>query len=165
MAGVTGAVADVVRGKLGDEFLGVNARIATILADDGTLPTLAGIRSIVTQNVSPEISDKAGNIVYPALLIYCDKLSNQLKEKFRDFSGTGKFVIEVRQSQDQIASIEQNLQVYVDAVCALLDDSRGDWGNGTFYTGGYDVSYEPVARGGKNFLQRAKVAFQVEISK
>jgi hypothetical protein len=74
-------------------------------------------------------------------------------------------VIEVRHSQDQIDSLEQNAQVYVDAVCALLDDSRGDWGNGTFYSGGYDVSYEPVIRGGKNFLQRARVGFYVEISK
>ena len=53
----------------------------------------------------------------------------------------------------------------MDAVCALLDDSRGDWGSGAFYTGGYDVSYEPIARGGKNFLQRAKVGFDVEVSK
>src|ERR1700722_10768755 len=102
MAGVTGIIAYLLMGKLGDEALGVNARIATILADDDTLPQLAGIRSIVTQNVSPEISDKAGTIVYPALLIYCDKLSNQLREKFRDFSGTGKFEIAVRASEAQI---------------------------------------------------------------
>ena len=36
---------------------------------------------------------------------------------------------------------------------------------GSFYSGGYDVAYEPVARGGKNFLQRAKVGFDVEVSK
>ena len=48
---------------------------------------------------------------------------------------------------------------------ALLDDARGDWGNGTFYAGGYEVSYEPVVRGGKNFLQRARVGFQIEVSK
>jgi hypothetical protein len=53
----------------------------------------------------------------------------------------------------------------VDAVCALLDDSRGDWGDGAFYAGGYEVNYETVARGGKNFLQRAKVGFDVEVSK
>ena len=53
----------------------------------------------------------------------------------------------------------------MDAVCALLDDSRGDWGSGLFYAGGYDVSFEPVGRGGKNFLQRAKVGFDVEVSK
>ena len=55
--------------------------------------------------------------------------------------------------------------MYVDAVCALLDDSRGDWGDGSFYGGGYAVAYEPVVKGGKNFLQRAKVNFDVEVSK
>jgi hypothetical protein len=27
------------------------------------------------------------------------------------------------------------------------------------------VAYEPIVRGGKNFLQRAKVGFEVEISR
>jgi hypothetical protein len=164
MAGITGAVANVLVAKLTAEGNGINARVIAIQDADATLQA-AGIRSIVTQNVSPDLSDKSGHIVYPALLVYCNKLSNQLKEKYRQFSGTGSFVIEVRQSQDQIDSIEENLQVYVDAVCALLDDSRGDWGGGSFYSGGYDVSYEAVSRGGKNFLQRAKVGFDVEISK
>ena len=164
MPGITGAVADVLVAKLTAEDNGINARVIAIQDADATLQA-AGIRSIVTQNVSPDLSDKSGHIVYPALLVYCNKLSNQLKEKYRQFSGTGSFVIEVRQSQDRIDSIEANLQVYVDAVCALLDDSRGDWGGGSFYSGGYDVSYEAVTRGGKNFLQRAKVGFDVEISK
>jgi hypothetical protein len=47
----------------------------------------------------------------------------------------------------------------------LLDDSRGTWGNGCFYSGGYEVQYEPVARGGQNFLQRARVGFEIEVSK
>jgi hypothetical protein len=164
MAGITGLVADALVTKLSAESSGINARVSAIQDADSRLQTL-GIRTIVAQNISPELSDKSGQIVYPALLIYCNKLSNQLKEKYRTFSGTGSFVIEVRHSQDQIDSLEQNAQVYVDAVCALLDDSRGDWGNGTFYSGGYDVSYEPVIRGGKNFLQRARVGFYVEISK
>jgi hypothetical protein len=164
MPGTTGAVADVVVAKLTAHTNGVNARVGAIVGADAALEA-TGIRSIVTQNISPEISDKSGTTVYPALLIYCSKLSNQLKEKYRQFSGTGSFVIEIRHSQDRADSIEQNLQVYVDAVCSLLDDSRGDWGSGSFYAGGYDVSYEPVSRGGKNFLQRAKVGFEVEISK
>jgi hypothetical protein len=72
--------------------------------------------------------------------------------------------IEVRHSQDKLDMIEQNTQTYVDAVCALLDDSRGDWGDGSFYAGGYQVNYEPVVKGGKNFLQRAKVNFALEVS-
>jgi hypothetical protein len=54
--------------------------------------------------------------------------------------------------------------MYVDALCALLGEARGDWGGGASYAGGYRVDYEPVAMGGKNFLQRAKVSFAVELS-
>ena len=103
--------------------------------------------------------------MYPALLVYCDKMANSQKEKFRQFSGKAHVVVEVRHSQDRLDGIETKTQMYVDAVCALLDDSRGDWGGGSFYAGGYDVIYEPIARGGKNFLQRAKVGFEVEVSK
>jgi hypothetical protein len=74
-------------------------------------------------------------------------------------------VIEVRNSQDKLDGLEQHTQVFVDAVCALLDESRGDWGEGTFYPGGYEVSYEPVIRGGRNLLQKAKVSFEVEVSR
>jgi hypothetical protein len=125
----------------------------------------AGIRSIAALNASVEIAEKAGHAHYPALLVYCDKMSNSLKEKFRQFSGAAHLVIEVRYSQDRLESLEANTQTCVDAVCALLDDSRGSWDDGTFYPGGYDVSYEPVARGGKNFLQRAKVGFEIQVSK
>jgi hypothetical protein len=33
-----------------------------------------------------------------------------------------------------------------------------------FYAGGYDVEFGPVKRGGKNFLQSAKVSFEVDVS-
>ena len=163
MAGITGQVANLLVTKLTADGSGINARVSAIQNSDATLQA-AGIRSIVTQNVSPDLSDKSGHIVYPALLVYCNKLSNQLKEKYRQFSGTGSFVIEVRQSQDQIDSIEQNLQVYVDAVCALLDDSRGDWGGGMFYVGAYSVTFGAVKQGGKNFMQTAKITFEIGVS-
>ena len=66
---------------------------------------------------------------------------------------------------EKLEALEAHTQVYVDAVCALLDEARGDWGEGSFYPGGYDVSYEPVVRGGRNLLQKAKVSFDVEVSK
>src|SRR5205823_3646059 len=114
------------------------------------------IRSVAAQNVSLELAEKSGNPLYPALLVYCEKVENLLTEKFRKFSGRMHLSIEVRHTQDKLDTIGQNLQKYVDAVCALLDDSRGDFGDGAFYAGGYQVSYEPVVKGGKNFLQRAK---------
>jgi hypothetical protein len=88
-----------------------------------------------------------------------------MKEKFRRFSGKAHIVVEVRTSSDRLDLLDLGTQVYVYAICALLDDSRGDWGEGAFYPGGYDAVYEPVTRGGKNFLQRAKVGFEIEVSR
>jgi len=164
MAGLSGTLTDTVVSMLQSTTNGVNVRVGAIESSDASL-TAAGIETIVALNVSVDISDKAGYVQYPALLVYCDKLSNTLKEKFRDFSGKAHVVVEVRQSQDTLPGIESTVEVYADAVCALLDDSRGDWGSGLFYGGGYDVSFEPVGRGGRNFLQRAKVGFDVEVSK
>jgi len=164
MAGTTGTLTATVVSMLSSTTTGANVRVAAIKQTDPTLSAV-GIRSIVALNASVEIGEKTGHALYPALLVYCDKLSNSLTEKFRQFSGRAHLVVEVRYSQDRLDGLENNTQVYADAVCAMLDDSRGDWGSGAFYTGGYEVSYEPIARGGKNFLQRAKVGFDVEVSK
>ncbi len=164
MAGLTGTLTSIVVSMLTSTSGGVNVRIGAMDEVDSSLQA-AGLRTIVALNASVEISEKTGYVHYPALLVYCDKLSNTLKEKFRQFSGTAHVIVEVRHSQDELTGIESSADVYVDAVCALLDDSRGDWGAGLFYAGGYDVSYEAVGRGGRNFLQRAKVGFDVEVSK
>lgn len=172
MAGITGTLTATLVSMLTSATDGVNVRVAAIESSDPTLSSnqssnqpAPGIRTIVALNASVEISEKTGKAQYPALLVYCDKLTNTLKEKFRQFSGKVHLVVEARNSQDHLDALETNLQVYVDAVCAMLDDSRGDWGSGAFYAGGYDVSYETVTRGGRNFLQRAKVGFDVEVSK
>ncbi len=51
-----------------------------------------------------------------------------------------------------------------DTVTGILSASRGDWGNGMFYNGAYQVSYGSVKRGGKNFLQTAKVSCEMGVS-
>jgi hypothetical protein len=164
MAGLSGMLTSVVVSMLTSTVDGLNVRMAAIETADPSVQTI-GIKTVVGQNASVDISEKTGHAHYPAVLVYCDKLSNTLKEKFRQFSGKAHMVVEVRHSQDQLTAIEANLSTYIDSVCALLDDSRGDWGGGAVYGGGYEVSYEAVARGGKNFLQRAKVGFDVEVSK
>ena len=164
MAGISGQITSSALRRLQQQNDGVSARVAAIVAGDSRLSAI-GIRSIAAHNISVDVGEKSGNAQYPALLVYCDKLSNGLKEKFRRFSGKAHLVVEVWHSQDKLEGLEAHTQVYVDAVCALLDDSRGDWGEGSFYPGGYDVNYESVVRGGRNLLQKAKVSFDVEVSK
>lgn len=128
-----------------------------------TLPAIAA-RQIVSQNVAPELSEHSTANKYPLVYVYCGKIVNQLREKFRTFSGNAQMVAEVRVSQDRIDEMESHLQFYADAIMQVLDNNRGDWGDGVFYGGGYEVVFTAVKHGGRNFLQTAKVAFVLEIS-
>jgi hypothetical protein len=72
--------------------------------------------------------------------------------------------MEVRSSQDRLEGLERQVQLYVDAVTKVLDGNRGDWGDGFFYGGGYEVVFGPVKRGGKSYLQTARISVDVDVS-
>jgi hypothetical protein len=121
-------------------------------------------KQISTQNVSVELADRSAEVKYPAVYIYCDKIANLLTEKFRTFSGKAHMVAEVRLSQDRLEGLEKGLQLYVDAITQILEQNRGDWGQGMYYTGGYEVTFGPVKHGGRNYIQIAKITFEVGAS-
>ncbi|HSP69350.1 MAG TPA: hypothetical protein VLN48_16605 [Bryobacteraceae bacterium] len=119
---------------------------------------------VVNQNVSFELSERALVVKYPAVYVYADRVRNLLTEKFRTFSGKVRTTAEIRVSQDRLEGIEEQLRLYADAVTQVLDVNRGSWGEGAFFTGGYEVNIDPVRQGGKKFLQIAKVVFEVDLS-
>jgi hypothetical protein len=128
-----------------------------------TLPAIEDSQ-IITRNVSADLAEKTATAKYPLLHVYCDRVVNSLKEKFRIFSGTASMNVEIRVSHDRIEELEPRLQLYVDAVTEVLDRNRGEWNRGMFYTGGYEVQFGAVKKGGKHFLQIAKVQFDLNIS-
>ena len=120
---------------------------------------------VTAQNAPVELAERAGIGVYPNVTVYCEKVVNDLREKFRRFSGVARMAIEVRHSQDRLDGIEEAIEQQADAMTESLSASRGDWGDGMFYAGGYEVSFGRVSRGGKNFNQAAKITFELEIGK
>ena len=82
----------------------VTYHVAQLLKADGGLTPLiaefaleADLREpvissahVVERNVSPEITEKSTGAVYPTFHVYCDKVNNGLREKFRTFSGTAR---------------------------------------------------------------------------
>jgi len=142
----------------------INLAVATAALDAGI--NLAPIPTpyVVTQNMSIEMWERASVVKYPLIQVYSDRVRNLLTEKFRTFSGKIRTVAEVWVSQDRIEGLEVQLRLYVDAVTQILDANRGSWGQGAFYTGGYEVTFDPVKQGGKTFLQVAKVTFEVDMS-
>jgi len=143
---------------------GVNTNLDTLAQLEQMPVTALTDRQIRAQNVSVELSDRSAEAGYPAVLVYCDKIANLLTEKFRAFSGKAHMVVEVRLSQDRIDGLEQLMQLYVEAITQLLEQNQGDWGQGMYYTGGYEVAFGPVKHGGRNFIQIAKITFEVGAS-
>ncbi|HUO27577.1 MAG TPA: hypothetical protein VMU80_00065 [Bryobacteraceae bacterium] len=143
---------------------GLNACLATLAeAENATAPAV-GLGQIGAQNASVELAERSTNTLYPTVNVYCERIVNQLKEKFRSFSGKAMMAIEVRVSQDRLDGIETQLQTYVDAVTQVLDENRGNWGEGMFYAGCYEAVLGPVKHGGQNFIQIGKVTFEVGVS-
>jgi hypothetical protein len=143
---------------------GLQAGLAAIAQANRVELPLIELGQIISQNVPAEVIEKSAGTKYPAFHIYCEKLQNTLREKFRQFSGTATLSVDVRVTHDRLEGLDQRLQWYVDALTDVLDTNRGDWNNGLFYTGGYTVTFQPVKHGGKNFLQTAKVSFDVQVS-
>ncbi len=153
-------------------------RLAEILGGQTGLPfaisalevresvTLAAIEAaqVNAQNVAFEVAERTAGVSYPAVYVYCEGLANQLREKFRTFSGKAHMVMEVRVSYDKLDTLARDVQYYAAAAAEVLDSHRGEWGDGMFYAGGYEVDFGPVKRGGRNFLQSAKISFDVDVS-
>jgi hypothetical protein len=143
---------------------GLPAAVEALNLQQGLKLAAISSQQIIAQNVTPDVSEQSTASNYPLVYVYCNKVANLLREKFRTFSGETQMVVEARVSQDRLDQIESNLQAYVDAITQVLGNSRGDWGDGVFFGGGYEVVFGGVKHGGRNFLQIAKVSFVLEIS-
>ncbi len=143
---------------------GLGPVLANLATDTGMELAPIQPEHIINQNVSIALAERSQAVKYPVVHVYSDRVQNKLTEKFRTFSGKVRTVAELRVSRDRIEGIEDQLRLYVDAVTQVLDSNRGSWGEGAFFTGGYEVSFDPVQHGGRNFLQIAKVTFEVDLS-
>jgi hypothetical protein len=140
--------------------------VNSVLSSTGNVPFRpVNAAQVRAQNVAPDIADQANVVQYPAINVYCEKISNNLVEKFRTFSGEVQVVIEVRHSQDRLDGLQDGLDRYADAVMQVLNANRGDWGDGMFYCGAYQVAFGATKHGGTNFMQLAKITFEIGVSR
>lgn len=163
MAQVASLVASRLSGLLRTET-GLPFVSAQIAAREGLAVSHVPVAQVVQQYVAADTAEKSTGAAYPSVHVYCEKLSNTLREKFRTFSGTVTVVMEIRVSHDRLAGLEQSLRHQVEAVTQVLDFSRGDWGGGMFFTGPYTVEFAPVKHGGKNYIQTARVTAAIDVS-
>ncbi|SPF33175.1 conserved hypothetical protein [Candidatus Sulfopaludibacter sp. SbA4] len=156
----TGKVIQMITGSAG-----VNSGLAALTAQGSTPASQLDTAQVRSQNVAADVAERANIVQYPLVNVYCEKISNTLIEKFRTFSGTVQMAIELRHSQDQLDGLQDAVELYADAVTQSLNSGRGDLGDGMFYGGAYNVSFGPIKKGGKNFIQVAKVTFEIGVSR
>jgi len=143
---------------------GLGPIVAALAANAGVELAAIPPENVIHQNAPIALAERSQAVKYPVVHVYSDRVQNLLVEKFRTFSGKIRTVAEGRVSQDRIEGLEEQVRLYVDAVTQILDGNRGSWGQGMFFTGGYEVKFDPIQHGGRNVLQLAKVIFEVDLS-
>jgi hypothetical protein len=128
-----------------------------------TLPPIAS-EQIVLSSVPAELADQNLQLTYPRVCIYSSTLKNSQIEKFRSFSGQAILVADIWASGDLITDVDTWIHFYVEAVTNILQSNTGDWGNGIFYSGAYDVQFQPPKPGGLGFVGAAKLTFALNVS-
>jgi hypothetical protein len=139
---------------------GINAQLAALSLNPSPPP----IASILMISAPMDVYEKTASVRYPVATIYCERLKNTQTEKFRMLSGTALLVVEIRVSGERAEDLETSLNSYVEAACQVLDASRGAWSAIGTYCGAYDVKFQAMRLGGKQFTKSAQIEFDIQVS-
>jgi hypothetical protein len=120
---------------------------------------------VLPVHIGSDLAEKQARVRYPVYLVYCSRIENRLREKFRRFSGSIRMVVEVRVSADRPESLQQKLHLHTEAALDVLERNRGALADGLTWGGAYEVNFQPIRHGGANYLQGAQVTFELDLSR
>jgi hypothetical protein len=153
--------------KLSEKLMAANALqqqiTALAAASSLTVPTIT-TGQVVLSSASPELGDMNIQLTYPRVCIYSNNLKNTQFEKFRSFSGQVSLVAEIWASDNLATQADAWIHFYVESVGEILQSNIGDWGDGMFYGGAYDVVFQPPKPGGLGFVESAKLTLSLNVS-
>jgi hypothetical protein len=145
-----------------------------LLATDGLGPRLyeisqrdmVEIPNIMPPNVTlrhaePDFLAEATETVYPAVMLYCDRLENRLERKFTAFSGRVFLVADLLVTGHTMESVDGDAERVVEAVMDVLAACRGQWTENLAFDGRLEVELDAVRRGAVNYLGRARVRIEL----
>jgi hypothetical protein len=151
------------------ELLTDDSALATELAEisNGSLIEIPAIPDgqVYLSSASLSMAELQQELGYPRVAVASTRLRNTQAEKFRSLSGTATVIAEVAATGDMVIVVDTAIHFYVEAITNILRRNRGDWGDGVFYSGGYDVDIQAPQAGGSGFLQTARVTFDVGVSR
>ncbi len=120
---------------------------------------------IVLTSATPEMGDKNLQFTYPRVCLYSTGLKNTHTEKFRSLSGTVSVIADIWVSANLFQDTNNWSHFYVEALTNVLRQSIGDWGDGIFFSGAYDVQFQAPKAGGFGFVELVKVTCSVNVSR
>lgn len=140
---------------------GFAARLLEVGGREGVdVPTVEA-QSISDLNLPVELEEKAGTARYPAIRVFCECVNNELREKFRTLSGSIRLVVEIRATADMPETLARTLELYSEAALRVLNSSRGEWQPGLMFPGTWQATFGAMKRGGRNYIQVARIQLDV----
>lgn len=140
-------------------------QIAAIATSCNTQVPAITPTQVLLSSAGPDIGDKNIQLTYPRVCLYSGGSKNLQTEKFRSLSGTVTVIAEIWASGNLVTDTDQWIHFYVEAVTEVLRQNIGDWGDGIFFPGSYDVQFQPPKAGGIGFVESAKVTCNVNVSR
>lgn len=141
-----------------------NAIAAAGRENNLNVPTI-GPHQILLSSAGPDLADMVNQFSYPRICLYSGGVRNNHIEKFRSLSGSISVIAELWSSGNFVSDTDRWIHFYVDAFTTLLGNSIGDWGDGIFFPGTFDVQFQAPKRGGFGFLQMARITCNLIVSR
>ena len=143
----------------------IESEVNSLAVDSGiTLPLL--LASQVYVSSSPiGMAELLEELAFPRISVFSGKLINSQIEKFRSLSGSIEITAEIVATADFLADADRWIHYYAEAVANILRHSRGDWGDGLFFSGAYDIDVQPPRAGSAGYIQLAHVSCSVGVSR
>ena len=129
-----------------------------------TVPLITAAQVVLSSTV-PSMGDKDLQLTYPRICLYTTTVKNTQIEKFRSLSGTVSVVAEVWASGDLVSQTDQWIHYYVEAITDILRQNIGDWGDGLFFSGMYDVQLQAPKVGGLGYVELATITCVLNVSR
>ncbi len=140
-------------------------QIKAIAASCNVIVPIITDAQVVLSSATPDIGDKNIQLTYPRICLYSLGVKNAQIEKFRSLSGTVSVVGEVWASANLVNDADEWIHFYVEAMTNILRENIGDWGDGMFFSGIYDVQFQAPKSGGIGYVESAKVTCNLNVSR
>lgn len=143
----------------------ISAAISAMAAENGIDIPVISADQVFLSSAPASMAELQQELGYPRISVFSTKARNTQFEKFRTLSGTITVSAEIAATADLLSDVDTWIHFYIEAITSILRENRGDWGDGVFYSGAYDVDVQPPKPGASGFLQLARINFEVGVSR